>query len=342
MVLHDIIKKGRVNLLKEQLTANEIRYRTYFPELTEKNFNPMNDVLFKFIFGRPERKLITIDFLNAIAAEDLGHPITDIVFTPTENVPDNYDEKLTRLDVACTLDTGEQVDIEVQIVNQKNMQRRTMCYWARLYLLSLPPGGAYQDLKPCITINLLRFNLLPQEEAHSMWSIYNAETGDRLNKDLVFHFLEIPKYTKSPKKRISDMTKMERWLAYFANQLSYDEKGELIMSDEAIHKAVDAARTFLQNDAERLAYINRELAILDYNSDHRDAFEEGKAEGCREGEAKGRKEGEAKGREEGQAIADERWGTLMQRLLGEQRYDDANKAAADAGFREKLFKEYGI
>ena len=126
------------------------------------------------------------------------------------------------------------------------------------------------------------------------------------------------------------MTKMERWLAYFANQLSDDEMGELIMSDEAIHKAVDAARTFLQNDAERLAYINRELAILDYNSDHRDAFEEG--------EAKGR----AKGREEGQAIADERWGTLMQRLLGEQRYDDANKAAADAGFREKLFKEYGI
>ena len=58
-----------VNLLKEQLTANEIRYRTYFPELTEKNFNPMNnpmnDVLFKFIFGRPERKLITIDFLKA-------------------------------------------------------------------------------------------------------------------------------------------------------------------------------------------------------------------------------------------------------------------------------------
>lgn len=98
----------------------------------------MNDVLFKFIFGRPERKLITIDFLNAIAAEDLGHPITDIVFTPTENVPDNYDEKLTRLDVACTLDTGEQVDIEVQIVNQKTCSagpcatgRACICYPCR-------------------------------------------------------------------------------------------------------------------------------------------------------------------------------------------------------------------
>ena len=75
-----------------------------------------------------------------------------------------------------------------------------------------------------------------------MWSIYNAETGDRLNKDLVFHFLEIPKYTKLPKKPIHEMTKMERWLAYFANQLDDNEMGELIMSDEAIHKAVEIGR----------------------------------------------------------------------------------------------------
>ena len=79
------------------------------------------------------------------------------------------------------------------------------------------------------------------------------------------------------------------------------------MSDEAIHKAVDAARTFLQNDAERLAYINRELAILDYNSDHRDAFEEGKA--------KGRKEGEAKGREEGIKAGERRLSLLMSELV---------------------------
>ena len=95
-------------------------------------------------------------------------------------------------------------------------------------------------------------------------------------------------------------------------------------------KAVDAARTFLQNDAERRAYINRELAILDYNSDHRDAFEEGEAKGRKEGEAQGRKEGE------------KRLGMLMNLLFKENRYDDANKAADDADFREKLFKEYGI
>lgn len=79
-----------------------------------------------------------------------------------------------------------------------------------------------------------------------------------------------------------------------------------------------------------LAYINRELTILDYNSDHRDAFEEGKAEGRKEGEAKGRKEGE------------EILGMLMSLLLKENRHDDVAKAASDADFCEKLFKEYGI
>ena len=33
---------------------------------------------------------------------------------------------------------------------------------------------------------------------------------------------------------------------------------------------------------------------------------------------------------------------LMSLLLKENRHDDVAKAVADAGFREKLFKEYGI
>lgn len=37
-----------------------------FENLNEYNYNPLNDVLFKFIFGKEERKQITIDFLNAV------------------------------------------------------------------------------------------------------------------------------------------------------------------------------------------------------------------------------------------------------------------------------------
>ena len=92
-----------------------------FQELNEKTFNPMNDVAFKFIFGKEERKNITIDFLDAFLYERLEHHITDITYKNTELVPLAGDGKLTRLDVRCDLSSGEQVDVEVQVLNLKNM-----------------------------------------------------------------------------------------------------------------------------------------------------------------------------------------------------------------------------
>lgn len=256
-----------------------------------ENFNPMNDVLFKFIFGKEERKHITIDFLNAMLAEDLGHPIADITFAPSEMTPINSSDKLTRLDVACTLDSGEQVDVEVQVVNYKDMQRRTLYYWSQLYLTGLGTGHPYKELKPVITINILKFNLFADEEPHSMWSVYNSKTQERLNKDLTLHFLEVPKFASIAKKPISEMTRMERWLAYFANKLDAKGKEELIMSEAAIRDAVDAAKVFFNNDAERLQYINREMAIHDYESNMAGAREEGFADGHKQGMSQGIEKG---------------------------------------------------
>lgn len=84
-----------------------------FENLDEYNYNPLNDVLFKFIFGKEERKQITIDFLNAVLNPSLEHTIQDLQFSNTEMSPEHDHDKLTRLDVACVLDSGEQVDVEV-------------------------------------------------------------------------------------------------------------------------------------------------------------------------------------------------------------------------------------
>ncbi len=246
-----------------------------FENLNEYNYNPLNDVLFKFIFGKEERKQITIDFLNAVLHPSLGHSIQDLQFSNTEMSPEHDNDKLTRLDVACVLDSGEQVDVEVQVANEKNMARRTLYYWSQMYLMSLPAGKTYKNLKPCITINLVNFSFLPQEEPHALYGIYNSANGHQLTRDLAIHFLEIPKYAKQEKKPISEMSKMERWLAYFANQLDRKGKEELAMSEAAIQNAMEAARIFLNNTAERRLYINREMARMDRESQLEDAHEEG-------------------------------------------------------------------
>ena len=258
-------------------------------------FNPMNDVAFKFIFGKEERKQITIDFLNTVLHKSLAHEIRDISFRQTEMIPDSDDAKLSRLDIACELDTGELVDVEVQVINYNNMQRRTLFYWARLYLLSLTRGEGYNILRPAITINLLAFELLPQEEPVAMYSIYNIENGDRLNNDMELHFIELPKYIKAPHKTIRESSKMERWLAYFANRLTSEEKEELAMSEPAIREAMEAEKIFMSNPDDYLRYVNRQMALMDYRS----GLEAAALEGIKRGIDQGRREGRTEGRQQG-------------------------------------------
>lgn len=63
------------------------------------------------------------------------------------------------------------------------------------------------------------------------------------------------------------------------------------MNEVAIQTALDAAAIFMQDKKERLNYLNREMAILDYESDKESWIDAGKAEGRAEGRAEGIAEG---------------------------------------------------
>jgi len=53
-------------------------------------------------------------------------------------------------------------------------------------------------------------------------------------------------------------------------------------------------------------------------------------------------DGYADGKKEGLEEGVMRFGNLVQRLMSDERYQDASRAATDAGFRESLYLEYGI
>ncbi|WP_051533429.1 hypothetical protein [Anaerovibrio sp. RM50] len=85
---------------------------------------------------------------------------------------------------------------------------------------------------------------------------------------------------------------MERWLAYFSNKLNTEEMEELAMSDATIKKAVNDTDIFMMDFEERLKYINRQMAIMDYNTDMSVSREEGYNAGLEEGHKAGLAEGE--------------------------------------------------
>jgi hypothetical protein len=151
--------------------------------VSSSNISVLNDVFFKFVFGSEKRKAVTIEFLSAVLAKSGISAVKDLTFINTERLPGASDGKLARFDVACTLDSGERIDIEVQMVNEANMQQRTLYYWALLYTQSLGSGENYRSLKPAVTVNILNFNLLPHEAPHSVYRIYNQDDREEVFSD---------------------------------------------------------------------------------------------------------------------------------------------------------------
>jgi len=247
--------------------------------MNRRNYNPLNDYLFKFVFGREERKRITLSFLNAVLEREETDELTDISFIDREFDPQFEEDKRSQLDIYGITSDGSQINIEVQLLNRHNMQKRTLYYWARMYQ-TLHKGEEYRDLRRSITINLLNFHLLPQENPHTMYGLYDIQSGHRLTDDLEIHFLEIPKFKI---KSIKEMKRLEKWLAYFSNKLDERETEELAMSESAISEAIQAEQIFMQSDVERWQYEQREKALRDYLSEIRATRAEGRAEGCAEG-----------------------------------------------------------
>ena len=78
---------------------------------------------------------------------------------------------------------------------------------------------------------------------------------------MTLHFLEVPKFAKTVRKPVSEMTRLERWMEFFANRLSEEEKEELAKIDPAVGRAYAAAEDFFTDRENCRKYIRREAEL---------------------------------------------------------------------------------
>lgn len=252
--------------------------------LTGATLNRLNDVFFKSLMGDNNRKELTLSFLNAVLREDDDNKFTDVEFKEQELEPTMEDGKSPRLDIVATLNDGTMVDIEVQVSTQKFMPKRSLFYWSRMYSNQAVKGDDYINLKRAVTINLLKFSLLPEQNWHNRCFITVEDSNRILTDDLEMHFLELPKLKVSD---LRPLRKLEAWGAYFCGQCSGKEKEEIIMAEPAIKKALKYENYFINDSRMRRLYEMKEDGIRDYISGVNEAKREGRAEGRAEGIVEG-------------------------------------------------------
>lgn len=230
-------------------------------------------LLFKHIFGNPERKPLLIGLVNSILSPDPDKDIIcDLMLVDREISPENVEDKGYRLDILGETPEGLKINIEVQNVNQANIDKRSLCYWSKIYGRQLKSGMPYRDLKPTYMINILNFNFFNKYEGYvNRFHITNMKTGDPLNDDLRLHFVEIPKWISLS---IRARNRLERWITFLSNR-NYEEIEEYAMYDNNIHRALEAEAQFLSNEAMMHAYEQREKTKRDWESEIIVARDEG-------------------------------------------------------------------
>ncbi len=250
--------------------------------------NRMNDLLFKHVFGRPERKDVLLSLVNAVLNDGADKPdvIKDLELTDRELDPKNSSEKGYRLDILGKAADGTIVNIEVQTTNKRDIYKRSLCYWARLYGNQLDEGKPYSKLRPTIMINLLGFRYFEGAEYHNQFEITNRRTGKPENDDLQIHFIELPKWEILSRKAEN---RLERWLAFLSNR-DPAEVEDIVMRDATVKNAFEAEKAFLSSETARYLYDLREKADRDHDSEVYSAKEEGRQEGRQKGRQEGREE----------------------------------------------------
>jgi predicted transposase/invertase (TIGR01784 family) len=64
-------------------------------------------------------------------------------------------DKKSILDIRATVNDGTKVNIEVQLCNLGNMDKRSLFYWSREYSKGIKSGQDYQELPSVIAINIV-------------------------------------------------------------------------------------------------------------------------------------------------------------------------------------------
>ena len=260
-----------------------------------EKITPRIDIAFKKIFGVEENKDLLISLINSIVSEE--DQVVDLTLLNPYNNKNFAKDKLSILDVKAKGVDGKLFNIEIQITDDADYDKRALYYWAKLYTEQLQAGSDYGQLSKAIGIHILNFISIPQaEKYHNVFHIHEKETGVRYFRDLELHTIELKKFSPNSQEGLEELVSKIRasidiWAAFLTrHELLNKESLPSPLNNPELKKALGV------------------LEVMNFGEEERDAYEERlkwlrvEANTLKKYEEKGRAEGEQIGLEKGEQI----------------------------------------
>ncbi len=272
--------------------------------------SPKVDYCFKELLAYPElRKGFVAAILNKEPEE-----IAETTLMPTILSKDTEDGKYGILDVRVRMKNGSQMDLEMQVAPFEFWNNRVIFYLSKMYTEQVKEGDKYKNLKPCIHVSILNFNLFHEDRTRFREIAFCDLTTKQKYTDLLeIYVLELKKLPQEQKEE----PLIIKWMRFLAAE-SREDFEKMAGEDNYINEAYEVLQKLSADERKRLEYEARQKAIRDYDSQM------------------------SSSREEGIRIGEDRLNHLYEKLMRDHRSDDLVKAISDKVYREKLYQEYGL
>ncbi|MDR2364041.1 MAG: Rpn family recombination-promoting nuclease/putative transposase [Spirochaetaceae bacterium] len=261
--------------------------------MVKDRLNPLNDYLFLKVMGEKGDEEQLRSFLNAVLGRQGQDALDSLEIIENKTIPaEIIGEKPRILEVRARTGRGERVNIEVQLRNLGNMDRRSLFYWSLEFSRGMTAGQDYRESPNVIAINIVNYEFLPEVPAfHTSFHIWEDTHREVLLTDaLEIRFIDMVKFRRLAEKDIRN-DPLHRWLTWFDRDSPPKLVEEVIKMDTAIQKAEEKME-YVSIDKEALrAYQMREMALSDWTSGLNHARREGIQEGMRKGIQKGMRKG---------------------------------------------------
>lgn len=266
------------------MTKNQINKPMKGKKSKNTILSPKIDVIFQILFGEVGSEEITKDLLSTILDEQINEVDLNQNIVLRRRFPN---DKMGVVDVLAKINGNEYCNIEMQMIDKKNMIKRMLYYWAKQYSKGIQKNEKYGDLKRTISVLIANFELdnLKDLEFHTQWKIIETKGRKKiLTDDFELHIIELVKMRKN--KVEGKDKKLQEWLCFLENPESNEVTGYM-ENNENMKKAKEKLHTMSEDETLRRLAELREKAILDENEAEYTGYCKGKEAGLKEGKKLG-------------------------------------------------------
>jgi len=257
--------------------------------------DPRVDIAFKKIFGVEENKDLLMSLINSIVGKE--DRVSEVTLLNPYNPRSFKKDKLSILDIKAEGTEGKRFNIEIQITDEGDYDKRALYYWGKLYVEKLKTTEDYSTLVKTIGIHILNFTSIPLiKKYHNVFHITEKETGIRYFKDLELHTIELKKFAGDFKEELDDIVAkvkntLDIWVAFLTrNDLLNKDKLPQNLNNTNLKKALQVLEVMNFDKEEREAYDNHLKWLMIEANTLKKYESKGRAEGRAEGKAEGEKE----------------------------------------------------